>query len=80
MPVELLYHIFEWVQNLMNFYWTEEEINSKLENIMTKAFEEVYDMHNKFKCKYERCCIYGFNTEGLKQLNLEDGYTQQKYH
>lgn len=39
---------FEWVQNLMNFYWTEEEINSKLENIMTKAFEEVYDMHNKF--------------------------------
>lgn len=39
---------FEWVQNLMNFYWTEEEINSRLENIMTKAFDEVYEMHKKF--------------------------------
>lgn len=36
---------FEWVQNLMNFYWSEEEVNSRLENIMVKAFYEVYDMH-----------------------------------
>ena len=36
---------FEWVQNLMNFYWTEEEINSKLEHILIKAFDDVYNMH-----------------------------------
>lgn len=36
---------FEWVQNLMNFYWTEEEVNNKLEGIMTNAFDDVYNMH-----------------------------------
>ncbi|HHY35695.1 MAG TPA: Glu/Leu/Phe/Val dehydrogenase [Firmicutes bacterium] len=38
---------FEWVQNLMNFYWTAEEVDSRLENIMVKAFEEVYAMHKE---------------------------------
>ena len=35
---------FEWVQNLQNFYWTEEKVNSELEEIMTRAFAEVYDI------------------------------------
>ncbi|MDD4570091.1 MAG: Glu/Leu/Phe/Val dehydrogenase [Tepidanaerobacteraceae bacterium] len=35
---------FEWVQNLMNFYWTKEEVNSKLEHILIKAFDDVYNM------------------------------------
>ena len=32
---------FEWVQNLMNHYWTEEEVNDKLKQYMTKAYNEV---------------------------------------
>ena len=36
---------FEWVQNLMNFYWNEEEVNSKLERILINAFDDVYNMH-----------------------------------
>lgn len=36
---------FEWVQNLMNFYWTEKEVNERLESMMVRAFEAVYDMH-----------------------------------
>jgi glutamate dehydrogenase len=32
---------FEWVQNLMNFYWTEEEIAERLERIMTESFQAV---------------------------------------
>ncbi|TYP54328.1 Glu/Leu/Phe/Val family dehydrogenase [Thermosediminibacter litoriperuensis] len=39
---------FEWVQNLMNFYWTEEEVNSRLEHIMVKAFNEVYSIHKEY--------------------------------
>jgi glutamate dehydrogenase len=42
---------FEWVQNLMNFYWTEEEVNERLERIMIKAFNEVYKMHEDYKVK-----------------------------
>jgi len=34
---------FEWVQDLMAHYWTEEEVNNKLEKIMKDAFKQVYD-------------------------------------
>ncbi|HHV79992.1 MAG TPA: Glu/Leu/Phe/Val dehydrogenase [Firmicutes bacterium] len=42
---------FEWVQNLQNFYWTEEEVNSRLERMMVAAFDAVYDMHVEKKVK-----------------------------
>lgn len=32
---------FEWVQNLTNYYWSEEEVNAKLKNIMVKSYQEV---------------------------------------
>ncbi len=35
---------FEWVQNRMGYYWTEEEVNSRLELIMRKAFADVLSM------------------------------------
>jgi len=41
---------FEWVQNNYNFYWTEKEVNDKLDQIITRAFHEVWDMHEKYKC------------------------------
>ncbi len=33
---------FEWVQNLSNYYWTAEEVDTKLERIMVEAFRNVY--------------------------------------
>ena len=33
---------FEWVQNLQQFKWTEDEVNKKLEEKMVRAFEEVF--------------------------------------
>lgn len=35
---------FEWVQNLQQFKWELEEVDSKLETKMVKAFSEVYDV------------------------------------
>jgi len=32
---------FEWVQNRMGYYWPEDEVNSRLERIMTQAFADV---------------------------------------
>ena len=32
---------FEWVQDLMAFFWEPQEINAKLEQIMTRAFKAV---------------------------------------
>ncbi len=33
---------FEWVQGLQSFFWTEEQVNENLENVMKAAFESVY--------------------------------------
>jgi glutamate dehydrogenase (NAD(P)+) len=40
---------FEWVQDLQNFFWTEEEVNKKLKDILVKAFHEVLDMSQRQK-------------------------------
>jgi glutamate dehydrogenase (NAD(P)+) len=38
---------FECVQNAYNFYWEEAEVHQKLDQRMTKAFHDVYDMQKK---------------------------------
>lgn len=38
---------FEWVQDLQNFFWTEDEVRSKLRDILVKAFHEVLKMSQK---------------------------------
>ncbi|MBH10492.1 MAG: glutamate dehydrogenase [Candidatus Marinimicrobia bacterium] len=35
---------FEWVQNLQQFKWAEDDVNKKLEDKMVQAFEEVYSV------------------------------------
>lgn len=34
---------FEWVQNNQGYYWSEEEIEEKLEKIIVRAFNNVYN-------------------------------------
>ncbi|MCU9595718.1 Glu/Leu/Phe/Val dehydrogenase [Caldibacillus thermolactis] len=34
---------FEWVQNNQGYYWTEEEVAEKLEEIMVRSFENIYN-------------------------------------
>ncbi|WP_152654640.1 Glu/Leu/Phe/Val dehydrogenase [Oceanobacillus sp. CFH 90083] len=35
---------FEWVQNNQGFYWSEEEIDRRLHEIMIKSFNNIYNM------------------------------------
>ncbi|MFA6073212.1 MAG: Glu/Leu/Phe/Val dehydrogenase [Candidatus Woesearchaeota archaeon] len=35
---------FEWVQNKYGYYWSKDEVESKLSVMMKKAFAEVYNM------------------------------------
>jgi glutamate dehydrogenase len=37
---------FEWVQNNQGYYWTEDEVHAKLQIVMEKSFENVYNVHN----------------------------------
>ena len=38
---------FEWVQNLQQFKWTEDDVNAKLETKMVNAFNEVFELREK---------------------------------
>jgi len=38
---------FEWVQDRMGYFWTEEIVNSRLEQTMVQAFEEVLGVARK---------------------------------
>ncbi|NOU91309.1 glutamate dehydrogenase [Paenibacillus sp. LMG 31460] len=35
---------FEWVQNNQGYYWNEEEVNEKLQQILKKSFHNVYQL------------------------------------
>jgi len=39
---------FEWVQNRMGYYWTEEEVDQRLERIMKQAFKDVHGQAKKY--------------------------------
>ncbi|HZI93138.1 MAG TPA: Glu/Leu/Phe/Val dehydrogenase [Patescibacteria group bacterium] len=39
---------FEWVQGLQSFFWTEDEVNKKLESIMIRAYAEVQKRAREF--------------------------------
>ena len=36
---------FEWVQDLQSFFWSEHEINQRMEAIITRSFREVLAIH-----------------------------------
>ena len=38
---------FEWVQNRYGLYWTEKEVNERLEDAMVHSFENVWAMYQK---------------------------------
>ena len=35
---------FEWVQDFSSFFWTEDEINSRLDRIMSEAFQSIWEI------------------------------------
>lgn len=40
---------FEWVQNIQEFFWSEEDVNRKLGEIMVRSFNEVFKMARDHK-------------------------------
>lgn len=53
---------FEWVQNSMNYYWKEDEVNEKLEEKMLFGFEKVKQMREDKQCRMrEAAYMVGIN-------------------
>jgi glutamate dehydrogenase (NAD(P)+) len=40
---------FEWVQNIQKLFWTEQDVNQRLRQVMTRSFHEVYSISRKEK-------------------------------
>jgi len=60
---------FEWVQNLQGYYWTKEEVNEKLDRLLVKAFNNVYDAYLKYKVDMRMAayiCAINRVTEAMK--------------
>ncbi|MSP58679.1 MAG: amino acid dehydrogenase [Flavobacteriales bacterium] len=39
---------FEWVQNRLGYYWTEERVNRRADRVMKQAFDNVYATSEKY--------------------------------
>jgi glutamate dehydrogenase (NAD(P)+) len=64
---------FEWVQNLTRERWPEREANTKLEGMMVKAFDEVYQMSKKHEVDMRTAALMlgvGRVAEAVKTLGL----------
>ncbi|MDI9644297.1 MAG: Glu/Leu/Phe/Val dehydrogenase [Candidatus Verstraetearchaeota archaeon] len=40
---------FEWVQNLQNYYWSIDDVRNKLDDLMVKAFNNVFEKASKYQ-------------------------------
>ncbi len=40
---------FEWVQNIQQLFWTEKDVNMRLKNIMTEAFQQLIRLCDQHK-------------------------------
>jgi glutamate dehydrogenase (NAD(P)+) len=49
---------FEWVQGLMHLFWTEEEVNQRLEQMMERACKQVFDFSKKNKIRLRMAALH----------------------
>ena len=64
---------FEWVQNLHREHWTKEEVYSKLESKMVKAFKDVFDDMKEYETDMRTAAFMlgvGRVAKAIKSLGL----------
>jgi glutamate dehydrogenase (NAD(P)+) len=63
---------FEWVQGLQEFFWKEDEVNAKLKEIVDKAFEETWSLHEARDVSM-RMAGYGLAVQRVAEATLTRG-------
>ena len=64
---------YEWVQNKAGFYWSEAEVNEKLERNMKDSFEAVWAMQEQYKV-FPRLAAYMVALERLVGTRKYKGF------
>lgn len=58
---------FEWVQDMQQFFWSEEQVNQKLEDLMLNAYRRVVDVAQKRKLSMRMAAL----TLGVSKVATE---------
>ncbi len=67
---------FEWVQNITGDYWSLEEVHRKLDQKMTKAFYDVYEV-SKEKKIHMRDAAYVVAVQRVYRAMLDRGWVKK---
>jgi glutamate dehydrogenase (NAD(P)+) len=63
---------FEWVQGLQEYFWKEDEVNSKLRDITTRAFNETWRVFEERKTSM-RLAAYGLAVRRVADATVTRG-------
>jgi glutamate dehydrogenase (NAD(P)+) len=63
---------FEWVQGLQEYFWKEAEVNAKLNDIVTRAFEETWATAEKRGLPM-RVAAYGLAVQRVAEATITRG-------
>ena len=63
---------FEWVQGLQEYFWKEDEVNARLNEIVTRAFDETWATYEKRKSSM-RMAAYGLAVQRVAEATITRG-------
>ena len=63
---------FEWVQGLQEYFWKESEVNAKLNDIVTRAFAETWDVAQQHGTTM-RSAAYGLAVQRVAEATTTRG-------
>ena len=63
---------FEWVQGLQEYFWKEDEVNARLNEIVTRAFEEMWATYEERKISM-RMAAYGVAVQRVAEATVTRG-------
>ncbi len=63
---------FEWVQDIAHFFWTETEINQRLDHIMQHAMTTVWETAKSKQCSL-RTAAYVLACDRILNARLDRG-------
>ena len=63
---------FEWVQGLQEYFWKEDEVNARLNEIITRAFDETWATYEERKTSM-RMAAYGLAVQRVAEATVTRG-------
>src|SRR5207302_8196376 len=63
---------FEWVQGLQEYFWSEDEVNARLNDIVRKAFNETWSVHESRDVSM-RQAAYGLAVQRVAEATTTRG-------